>query len=95
MKRVITVKVQKWGNSLGVRIPVAYAEQLNITYGSEVDLLLMKREMVIRPKRQKPALEELLAGITDDNRHHKVDFGKPEGNEIWGVSVVSQIAVIW
>jgi antitoxin MazE len=39
-------------------------------------------ENVLRPKHQKPTLEKLLAGITEENRHTEIDFGKPEGNEI-------------
>jgi antitoxin MazE len=76
------VKVQKWGNSLGIRIPGPFAEQLNIVEGSEIELLLLEGEILLRPTRQKPTLEKLLAGITKENRHIEIDFGKPEGNEI-------------
>jgi antitoxin MazE len=79
---MIYVKVQKWGNSLGIRIPGPFAEQLNIVEGSEIELLLIDGEIVLRPTHQKPTLEKLLAGITKENRHTEIDFGKPEGNEI-------------
>lgn len=77
------MRVQKWGNSLGIRIPSSFAEQLNIIEGSEVDLLLLGGEIVVRPARQKATLAELLSGITPENRHKEIDFGKPEGNEFW------------
>lgn len=81
-RRGITVKIQKWGNSLGIRIPGPFAEQLNIHEGSEVDMLLLEKEIVIRRSSRKPTLEELLAKITPENKHHEANFGKPEGNEL-------------
>lgn len=86
VKRVIAVKavkVQKWGNSLGVRLPAPFVQQLNITEGSDLDIILMENEMTLRPVRTKPTLEELLAGITEQNKHGEIDFGRPEGNEYW------------
>lgn len=82
-KRVVIVKVQKWGNSLGIRIPGPYAEQLNLKDGSEVELLLVDQEVILRPKRIKPNLNDLLSRITPENRHQEIDFGVPEGNETW------------
>lgn len=76
------MKVQKWGNSLGIRIPGPFAEQLNIIEGSEIELQLLDGQIVLRPIRHKPTLEELLAGITPENRHDEINFGKPEGNEL-------------
>lgn len=55
------MKVQKWGNSLGIRIPGPFAEQLNIIEGSEIELQLLDGQIVLRPIRHKPTLEELLA----------------------------------
>jgi antitoxin MazE len=76
------MKVQKWGNSLGIRIPGPFAEQLNIIEGSDIEVLLLEGEIVLRPIRLKPTLEELLAGITPENRHDEINFGKSEGNEL-------------
>ncbi|GIP34079.1 AbrB/MazE/SpoVT family DNA-binding domain-containing protein [Paenibacillus sp. J2TS4] len=77
------MKIQKWGNSLGIRIPGSFAEQLNINVGSEVELLLRNTEMIIRPIRKKPELKDLLSRVTPENRHQEINYGKPEGNEIW------------
>jgi antitoxin MazE len=79
---MISMKVQKWGNSLGIRIPGPFAEQLNIGEGSEIELQLLDGQIVLRPLRQKPSLDKLLAGITPENRHNEMNFGKPEGNEM-------------
>ncbi|MED1790303.1 AbrB/MazE/SpoVT family DNA-binding domain-containing protein [Brevibacillus laterosporus] len=82
-QRVITMKVQKWGNSLAIRIPISYANQLKIREGTNVELLLLEEEFLVRPIKQKATLEELLAGITCENKHDEIHFGKSEGNEIW------------
>ena len=77
-------KVQKWGNSLGVRIPRPFADQVHIGEGSIVDIEESDGQIVI--KLIAPAeytLDELLAGITDENRHDEIETGGPVGREVW------------
>ncbi len=76
-------KLQKWGNSLAVRIPRGFAEQLMIQQGSEVDLSLDGDRLVIRPRRRELSLSELLAQVTDENIHAEVATGEPTGREVW------------
>jgi len=80
-----TVTAQKWGNSLGVRIPKEAADRIGIDQGSEVEINVIGSEgtITLKPKRQrkKYTLEELLAQITPENRHKEVDFGI-EGREL-------------
>ncbi|MDW0118128.1 AbrB/MazE/SpoVT family DNA-binding domain-containing protein [Sporosarcina thermotolerans] len=77
----VVVKVQKWGNSLGLRIPATIAQQVNISEGTEVVLSVdTNQTLVVKPLKKKPTLEELLAKITPENKHHEIDFGT-EGNE--------------
>lgn len=74
--------VQKWGNSLAIRIPKDVAERIAIHQGSELELNVVNdREIILVPKKKTPTLEELLAKITPENRHTEIDFGI-EGNEI-------------
>jgi antitoxin MazE len=76
--------VQKWGNSLAVRIPKAYAEETHIHDGSSVDLTLQEGHLVITPVRRKTfTLEQLLKDITPDNQHEAIDSGFAVGREIW------------
>jgi antitoxin MazE len=76
--------VQKWGNSLALRIPKAYAEETDIHDGSSVDLSLHDGNLVITPVRRKTfSLDELLDGITAENRHDVADTGSALGQEIW------------
>ena len=77
-------KVQKWGNSLGVRIPRPLADQVRIGEGSVVDIEEKNGEIVI--KLVAPAehtLDELVAGITEENRHGETETGAPVGREVW------------
>jgi antitoxin MazE len=77
-------QVQKWGNSLALRIPKSFAEESNIQAGSLVDLSVAKGRLIVAPLAEKKyTLEELLAGITKENLHGEVDFGPPVGKEFW------------
>lgn len=75
-------KIQKWGNSLALRIPRAFAEQLGLTSNAAVRLTLEEDRLVIEPIHRLE-LSDLLAGITPENLHHETDWGAPVGNEVW------------
>jgi antitoxin MazE len=80
----VATTVQKWGNSLAIRIPSTIAEIASLKQGSEMEITVSEdRKIELKPKRRVPTLEELVSRITPENRHAEVDFGKPEGNEIW------------
>lgn len=77
-------KVQKWGNSLGLRIPKSLATDTGLVAGSEVDVEVVERRLVVTPvPRPSIRLEELLEGITQDNLHPEFEWGEPVGNEVW------------
>jgi antitoxin MazE len=77
-------KVQKWGNSLAVRIPKSFAEEAGVSAGSEVQLTVRDDGLLVRPARaRRPKLRDLLRGVTRSNRHGEVRTGKPLGKEIW------------
>ena len=78
------VKIQKWGNSLALRIPKAFALNVNIKQNELVDLSVNKGEIVIKPIVQKEySLKELLDGISEDNLHGEFNTGAPAGKEVW------------
>ena len=74
-------QVSKWGNSLGVRIPKAYAEQVGLSEGTTIEMKLAGRKLVLTPVRPEYAIEELVAGITPRNRHGKIDWSESVGRE--------------
>ena len=84
LRRAMRLRIQKWGNSLALRIPAAFARETGIGSGAEIDLTLEDGRLVITPPAPTPySLAELLEGVTDDNRHHPVDTGSPQGREAW------------
>jgi antitoxin MazE len=77
-------QIQKWGNSLALRIPKALAAEAGVGEGSAVEIELGEVGLVIRPLPEPTySLQELVAGITEDNRHEEVDFGPSVGKEAW------------
>ena len=77
-------KIQKWGNSLALRIPKSFALSVNIKQNELVDLSIEKGKIVIMPIAQKEySLEELLEGVSENNLHSEFNTGAPTGKEIW------------
>lgn len=77
-------KIQKWGNSLAVRIPSAYVREAGVSYGSRIELSMINGNIVIEPRPEStPSLEDLLAAVSPDNRHDEIDSGEAQGVEVW------------
>lgn len=76
--------VQKWGNSLALRIPKSVAKDVQLHQGSVVELEVVEGEVVLKPKRvRKVSLGKLLKGVTKENLHSEVDWGSAKGKEAW------------
>jgi len=76
--------IKKWGNSAAVRIPAAAMRAIPLELDEAVDVREESGRIVIEPVRQKTYdLDELVKGITPRNLHEAVDFGSPQGNEVW------------
>jgi len=77
-------KVQKWGNSLALRIPKTFALDAQLENDSFVEISFVDGQIIIKPISVPSwSLEELLAGINKNNIHHEVDTGFAIGNEVW------------
>ena len=75
-------RIQKWGNSLAVRIPKSFAAETQIEQGTLVEVSLQDGKLVVTPLRQLAVtLEALLEGVTPENLHHEVDTGPAFGVE--------------
>ena len=75
--------VQRWGNSLALRIPKLLADEAGLTDNSAVELSLRDHVIVIAPLVAPVNLDALLAQVTEDNLHREVDTGAAMGNEAW------------
>lgn len=74
------VRLQKWGNSIGVRLPKPMLEQVGLREGAQVDVMVEGDHLVIR--RGRPSLADLLARCKPENRPDPMDFGPPVGREM-------------
>ena len=80
----MVTKVQKWGNSLGLRIPRAYAQEAGVEEGSAVDVSIEGDRIVIQPLRaRRYSLKDLVLLIREDNIHEEIETGDPRGREVW------------
>lgn len=76
-------KLQKWGNSLALRIPKMIAKDAKVGQGSVVDISYKEGCLIVKAVKKEKTLEELLSKITDENLQEEIDFGDPEGKEVW------------
>ena len=78
-------KVQKWGNSLALRLPKVLADEAEIQFDSPVEITVRDHTIVIEPvqRRRTYDLDQLLSEVTPENCHVETDFGSPAGREVW------------
>ena len=82
----MVTKIQKWGNSQGLRLARQVLEDAHIAVGDEVDVAARDGMIVIAPARRirgKQSLEELVSRIPKNYKSKEVDWGKPVGREVW------------
>jgi len=78
------VQIQKWGNSLALRIPKPFAEEAEVREGTFVDLSLAEGKLVAVPDVKRGyTLKQLLSKVTKDNLHKEVSFSRAVGREAW------------
>jgi antitoxin MazE len=77
-------QIQKWGNSLALRIPKSFAVESNVEQGSMVEVSLEQGKIVVTPITEPEfTLNDLLAKVTKRNLHQETDTGSPVGKESW------------
>ena len=80
----LKVKAQKWGNSLGMRIPKPIADELALTDGTVLELEIHGEDLIVhQSKKRKYELRDLLAQINSKNLHTEINSGEAVGEEIW------------
>ena len=75
------MRVMRWGNSLGIRIPMTLAKKLSLAEGTPVDYQVENDTLIIR--RKEYSLEDLLSQVKTENIHKEVDTDKSVGREVW------------
>jgi len=78
----VQLRISKWGNSLGLRVPRDVAARAGLREGARVDIEgYADGRIVITPARRRFTIEELVAGMTPENEHALEDDG-PIGDEL-------------
>ncbi|HEY0243491.1 MAG TPA: AbrB/MazE/SpoVT family DNA-binding domain-containing protein [Gemmatimonadaceae bacterium] len=79
----MVTSIQRWGNSLAIRIPKPFASQAGLSEDTDVEIVLQGDRIVISPAKKQWKLEKLLAGISPSNKHRAIEWGRPRGGESW------------
>lgn len=84
----MNVEFLKWGNSLALRVPKAFAESIGAREGKQAEMTVKDGVLVVKVRKMRKRhrhydLAELINGITEQNRHSEVDWGPAGGNEAW------------
>jgi antitoxin MazE len=78
----MTVRLCRWGNSIGLRIPKAFLAQAGLREGDEIEIAVVGGSIILRPVLPDYSLAELAERITPENRHGETDWGPPAGQEV-------------
>jgi len=82
----MVTKIQKWGNSQGLRLAKQVLEDAHISVGDDVDVTVREGLIVVAPARRvrgKRSLQELVSRIPDHYKTGETDWGRPVGREVW------------
>jgi antitoxin MazE len=81
---MMNATIQKWGNSLAIRLPKKLLKEVGLDDNSDIEIKVVGQEIHLIPvKKFYYTLDELLEGMTDENRHDEISTGSAVGNEIW------------
>ena len=80
---MMQARIQKWGNSLAIRIPKPFAIEVGLQQNSVVIVSVSEGKLVLEPVKPSYSLDELLAQVTKDNLHQEIETGPTVGNETW------------
>ena len=78
----MTATIQKWGNSLALRIPLAIAKQIHVQEGDAVTLKVSAAGLTMKPAPKGLNLDDLLAQMTPENLHPATEWGTDTGREV-------------
>jgi antitoxin MazE len=79
-------KIQKWGNSQGLRIAKNLLTDVRLAVGDEVDISVREGIMIVAPAKRirgRHSIEDLAARIPKNYQPREVDWGEPAGKEVW------------
>ncbi len=76
--------IQKWGNSQGVRIPKMLLDAVKWSENEKVTITVYDGKLIIeKAKKEKESIMELFENYEEEYTPEEIDWGKPEGKEVW------------
>ena len=82
----MVTRIQKWGNSQGLRLPKQILAEAQLMVGDDVDVSTSDGLIIItaaKPVRVRRSLQDLISKIPKGYRPAEMDWGTPVGNEVW------------
>ena len=79
----MTTKLQKWGNSLGVRLPKEVLKKARLKEGKNLSIKNIGDSIIITSSKKEETFDSLVSKITPENRYDELDWGPAVGNEVW------------
>ena len=82
----MVTKIQKWGNSQGIRLAKRVLEDARISVGDDVDVTIRDGLIILAPVKRvrgKRSLQELVSRIPKNYETAELDWGEPVGREAW------------
>ena len=82
----MVTKIQKWGNSQGIRLAKRVLEDAHISVGDDVDVTIQDGVIILAPVKRvrgKQSLQDLVSRIPKNYEVTELDWGEPVGKEAW------------
>ena len=81
----MTTTIQKWGNSQGVRIPKMILHSVNWSENESIVIIVDNGKLIIEKAKEhkRKNIKELFKNYKGNYEPEEIDWGKPEGEEIW------------
>lgn len=84
VKMEATTKIQKWGNSHGIRLPKIILDTVRWKENDTIEIIEQDGGLLLKPVAPKrKSIDELFAGYQGDYKAKEMDWGEKVGNEIW------------
>ena len=80
----MTTTIQKWGNSQGIRIPKIILDSVNWEENEKIIIIVEDGRLIMeKAEKKRKNIKELFANYNEKYKPEEIDWGKPEGEEIW------------
>ena len=79
----MTTKIQKWGNSQGIRLPKYLLDAVHWSDEDRLEVRVENNKLIIEKEEPRKNIRELFAGFEGGYERTDIDWGEPAGEEVW------------